>query len=368
MNSLLDLYQTVLVPILSEWVNDRAVCSLDTAVCNRALRPHFLQVLCRCTIIHLSVSSDYEKRCGWMIARSLKLSNFIFGKSDDLEPLANLRRLFGQSHRISSVSVSCCSQFSQLIENRELQVPSLTFLSVGDTNMLQPILKSLKNLIILDVFVFQLVSIKFCSIIASCCPHLKEISARYLQSVIPLLDNCEDIQCLKYCLGYEIFEHRGDYVGFLCELKRTTSCSNESTIMVKQKTFSLSGLLVDDPISDFELCILAHYLASLESVDIQYCLLVTPLLKMLAERSTSLCSIAISSAIIEADIWEALMQALGATLVKIAVLSCHINVQSGLESIVRHCRKLEHLAFSSTMGTVEEEHLRVVLEHCSLQG
>lgn len=92
------LYISVLVPILSEWINDEDLCFLYSAMCSQGLRNHFLRVLKQCSI----VNTDIE-RCGslfnsfksWLLLRSIGLKTYSTEWKVDLE---ELKVLFKNKH------------------------------------------------------------------------------------------------------------------------------------------------------------------------------------------------------------------------------------------------------------------------------
>lgn len=73
--SLLQLYQSILVPVFSDWISDSDLCYLDTAVTNHHRRKDFLAFLCKSRIHCGGSLLYYGEYCDWVELRSVRLKS-----------------------------------------------------------------------------------------------------------------------------------------------------------------------------------------------------------------------------------------------------------------------------------------------------
>ncbi len=69
----------MLVPILSEWINDEDLCYLDTAVCCHKLRNSLVRMMEHCSIITTDMArcdSDFMSFKCWLLLRGLGLKKY----------------------------------------------------------------------------------------------------------------------------------------------------------------------------------------------------------------------------------------------------------------------------------------------------
>lgn len=71
---LLSLYHSILVGVLSDWIEDEDLCALDTAVLNHSRRNELLMILSKCYVVNTNLyATYYDERFEWMLLRNVKL-------------------------------------------------------------------------------------------------------------------------------------------------------------------------------------------------------------------------------------------------------------------------------------------------------
>ena len=66
MTSLLTLYQSILIPIIEDWITDEDLCCLDVSVGDRSQRNYFLSVLAKCNLTTIDNGGDRYRFSDWM--------------------------------------------------------------------------------------------------------------------------------------------------------------------------------------------------------------------------------------------------------------------------------------------------------------
>lgn len=77
--NILRLYESILVPIFSDWINEWELCHVDSAVTERKLRINFLNVLSRCTVANEVLRNEcYHSKFEWIALRQLGVRRIDF--------------------------------------------------------------------------------------------------------------------------------------------------------------------------------------------------------------------------------------------------------------------------------------------------
>lgn len=173
--NLLSLYQSLLVPVLSEWINDKDLCYLDTSVCNHDLTRHYPSELYEWIAlrdIRLKVINLSQPGCELSLCRD---DNLLF-----LQAAGNL-------------------EFVALLKTRCLYVETLKLTVDISDDTLELILKSLRGIRTLDVSNYSKLTNAINTIIVDHCPTLRCIHCFVGQDIQPLLEGCEQLELIHNC-------------------------------------------------------------------------------------------------------------------------------------------------------------------------
>lgn len=230
---LLSLFVSILVPILSEWINDEDLCYLDTAVCSKKTRNNFLRVLEQCSIENTDmnrISDGFKVIKDWMLLRRVGLKKYSI---DWKVPADELKLLFKSKRLIHVISKSCGELY------RFLNVIAITADRIVVTDPICTVdeLKTLEN---------QLTDIKvvFYSTIASIAKVCSNLRSIHLQSIAPVhfIDHCPLLDTIVGCEIKAILD-RTDYCKrYSCDLKRTSVVDGSAVCLGEGKYFNLTAL------------------------------------------------------------------------------------------------------------------------------
>lgn len=175
MSSLVLLYPTIVVPILSEWVQIDDLYCLDSAVCNHDSRDGFLRTLEKCTTKldekYLYYRHEFYK---WIALRGLSLKDVHFDNSDSTHSI--LKRTI----HLNSLSSQVTQELLNMVLSIELSVRSLTINEFGRTcsdTLLLKILTACKGVEILNLSHCNLTESSTYAEIVKCCPNLARFHA-----------------------------------------------------------------------------------------------------------------------------------------------------------------------------------------------
>lgn len=117
MPSLVQLYSSILVPVLTEWIAFDDLFFLDSAVCNRKTRDEFLRTLLKCNV-GVEISKDSRNRkCAyeWIALRGLGLKNvFLSAFWDDIH-IKSIQTILQRTIRVNSLETCACVQSPSLV-------------------------------------------------------------------------------------------------------------------------------------------------------------------------------------------------------------------------------------------------------------
>lgn len=152
MNSILLLYDSILAPVLVEWIGDVDLCLLDTAICNRLLRNKFLDIVSKCKIVNTSVvKSNEEEYHEWIVMRNMGLKRFNFGNMEDSNVSVAVRHILKRTILLDHVQVSSAKLLVSLINEYKLNILSCVFTERSNDDDILMVLHACPNLTALDV-------------------------------------------------------------------------------------------------------------------------------------------------------------------------------------------------------------------------
>lgn len=177
MNGLLQIYPIVLVPILSEWINDEDLCCVDTAVCNQELRNSFLSVVAKCNLINLNILHSKEgNRNDWCRLRHIKRKKFLCNYSN----VDEIIDMTGTGHllylRIEDHEVMASKLLQSITADVHLRCPTIATMKLIGHKITQITLRSADE--------------NKLDQIALLCPNLKGVELLSSFCILPLVDNC----------------------------------------------------------------------------------------------------------------------------------------------------------------------------------
>lgn len=124
MTSLLLLFPSILVPILSEWVKMDDLCFLDTALSSHDFRTMFLKYL---TIGYFDESCCYgQDQRNWITIRGMKIKNVYFELNPEGVPSEYALSLLNRTKNFSSLHSYACVPLVNLIKSLSITTTSLT--------------------------------------------------------------------------------------------------------------------------------------------------------------------------------------------------------------------------------------------------
>lgn len=214
---LISLFLSILVPILSEWIDAIDVCYLDSAVCNQEQRYFFLKALSVCQLSNQQSPKSASKFLDWIVLRdcglkTLELTNEML--NTQLTLLAGGRRLSRMLFYGIEVdrSIRVIDLYGRSVHTLELQHCNITLHS----NFAR---------------------------IASACPNLTHLNVAQSAQVLPALYLCTIRTLIGSNLpylcdgGWKVSTHCTPTIRMISE-----SSTNDSQLTVAGKLYCLIGL------------------------------------------------------------------------------------------------------------------------------
>lgn len=270
---LLALFESILVPILSEWVSDEDLCYLDTAYCNSSFRNMFLKLLSKCKISSIiELRKERSERVEWIVLRGLTLKSVnLFGKPN-FSGLKLSRQFDFLCVNLNEYSRNCNIEYDafgdlwmkdQAVAEsfKELSFSAETVKVMGrlDKAHLEAIL-SVENIRVLDISNACPVPAETASVIVALGSNLVGVKFGHHQSIrivdlvagcphLSVIEGCELIRCTDSPKGSPFGMHHvyGD-------LRRIDHASPTS-VTIAGKQFEVFGVYSCQPMND-----LLHFL------------------------------------------------------------------------------------------------------------
>lgn len=362
---LLSLYISVLIPLLSDWINDEDLCCLDTAVCCKELRNYFLRVLTQCNISNHDWRYDPEDDklafYHWAVIRGLALKSFFISEEDTSDDRNFLRRF----KHMPFLESDCGKALFQFVSKNKV---SLDRVSVDDLNW-----TSMQFLAIGH----HITEIRIPSndqqgdVYAKACPNAQIAHLDFktdLTTIQSIIDGCSQLDSIYGCSCLKRLLKIQNCGTFTCDLKRTSEVDESAVRLGEGKYFNLTGLHVyGDPGGDCTLLApLVRHLRKLlvckcspiisiiaPKCDNLTCLTVwlqskndAELLLMLLVRSSKLMELHLidKSLTVEADPLLHTMS-LHCPLLEKFTSNCSVNSPQALSTFLAKCSSMKHFTF-----------------------
>lgn len=220
---LLSLYFSVLIPILSEWIEDEDLCYLDMAVCSQKCRDNFLKALQYCTILNTDISCYSKNFRSWMRQRGLGLKRLSSEWDIHWEEIESLFK----SKQLSYIECQDAATLHAFLTSTGTTAENLKINSCDDYEVEESI--------------------------ARLCPNLQSIHLCSGLRTLPFIDLCDHLHTI-YDSGCNLDLDRSEsyHQRFLCDLKLTNNV-DESTVCLREgKHFIVTGLYTWNNLSEKE--------------------------------------------------------------------------------------------------------------------
>lgn len=173
--SVLLLYHSVLIPILSEWISAEDLCCLDTAVVNSALRPKFLVIMAKCFIINCEFSmNNGDEFYEWILSRGLSLKKI--GLDTTLTKLQS--EVLSKNRRFTCLEIRDSVEVIRTLSALNLSVDKLVLEYSFTTLIIAEIRKAFPSLSHLDLSQCVFGETELISLLSDY-PYLPRLSAPY---------------------------------------------------------------------------------------------------------------------------------------------------------------------------------------------
>lgn len=196
--NLLNLFDSILVPVLEDWIEDTDLGQLDIAVCNCQLRPNLLSLMSKCKIFNSNVTKDnLNEYYEWIALRKMRLRNFNLNYKDESRVSAALKDILSRTDGFDMINASSGKLLAKLINKYGFTVLGCSFnYTATDEDVLAvvsccPILENLQ----LDEC--QMITDNILPYIHEHCPMLKKVDAPKHLRVDSFFQRCSQLRSLK---------------------------------------------------------------------------------------------------------------------------------------------------------------------------